>query len=212
VANIPILRGLVTRWVFNFRYANPHIQKVTPEKRPTPQRRSSSLSEKASRRVHNIRMVRKLLPCIDDDFSSSLATPKRSKLRPQRSDQSSSSLTPSSHNRMQGYISYLGLSRRNSLDRYESASVCEKADTREMVHSIGSLGSAPTLVESTDMDWKCWDSSVLHAKKSSPTLRATEPFSPVPPLSPLTPLTSCRLKSALDGKEFDFDDDIWPYR
>jgi hypothetical protein len=188
VANIPILRGLVTRWVFDFR-----SEKTGPQERkerPTAQRRKSNLSGKA----HRNGLMRKLLPCIDD-FSSSLATPERSRQRPEQFSLS----------RTRKLSTYLGRSRRDS---FENASACEKANVRETVTSIG---SAPTLLGSANRESNQWDNSILHAKRSSPTLRPTEPFIPLRPLSSLTPLDPVRMRSALDGEEFDLEDGVWPY-
>jgi hypothetical protein len=47
---------------------------------------------------------------------------------------------------------------------------------------------------------------VVHAKPSSPTLRPAEPFGNMEPLSEMQPLEQVRLRSALDGEEFDFGD------
>ncbi|KAF9698221.1 hypothetical protein EKO04_003868 [Ascochyta lentis] len=199
VANIPILRGLVTRWVFDFR--GTKAAPTERKDRPVPLRKRSNLSEKAHRKVHRNPMMRRLLPCIDD-FSSSLATPEQSKQRPERS--------PGFGSRK--LSAYLSRSRRSSADCYDSADACEKANVRETVTSIG---SAPTLIGSAlgsaNRESKQWDSSVLHAKRSSPTLKPTEPFGVLRPLSEIQPLEQVRMRSALDGKEFDFDEEIWPY-
>jgi hypothetical protein len=87
------------------------------------------------------------------------------------------------------------------LERYETADFCEKGDMLETVRSVGSLGSAPTLVESKDMGigWKSME-------MDSPTLSPTRRFSTAS-LSPITPLTPARLR----GIEDDEDDDIYPY-
>jgi hypothetical protein len=81
------------------------------------------------------------------------------------------------------------------VDRYETANACEKADVLETVRSIGSLGSAPTLVDNNrEIDWKHWESPLLSPKKSSPTL------------SPITPLSPVRLRCLEDPRDDDDDD------
>jgi hypothetical protein len=68
----------------------------------------------------------------------------------------------------------------------------------ETVRSMGSLCSAPTLVESKDVEWKSMD---------SPTLSPTTRFS-TQTLIPVTPLTPVRLRGIEDG---EVDDEIYPY-
>lgn len=204
VANIPILRGLVTRWVFNFKRVKG--DSTSRKERPIPLRKRSGLSEKAHKRARKSMMMRKLLPCIDD-FSSSLATPEQSKRRSER-PLGSGTFTTLSHYRTRKLSTYLSHSQRSSSDRYDSSDACEKATIRETVTSIG---SAPTLICSANRESKQWDSSVLHAKRSSPTLRPTEPFGSMRPLSEIQPLEQVRMRSALDGEEFDFEEEIWPY-
>lgn len=218
VANIPILRGLVTRWVFNFRSEKP-----TPEgrkERPAALRKRSGLSEKAHRKVHKNLMMRKLLPCIDD-FSSSLATPERSKQRHDNPLRSGTFITLAHHDRKSRRLSsYLTRSRRSSTEPYDSADSIEKGKggARETVTSIG---SAPTLIGSINRESKQWDalqsptfqSSTLHAKRSSPTLRPVEPFGTLSSVDEVRPLEQVRMRSALDGEEFDFGDleERWEY-
>jgi hypothetical protein len=208
VANIPILRGLVTRWVFDFR--GTKAAPTDRKDRPVPLRKRSNLSEKAYRKVHRNHMMRRLLPCIDD-FSSSLATPEQSKQRPGHSLGSGTFTTLSRHTNRK-LSTYLSRSPRSSADCYDSADACEKANVRGTVTSIG---SAPTLIgsalESANRNSRQWESAALHAKRSSPTLRPTEPFGTMRPLSEIQPLEQVRLTSALDGEEFDFGEEMWPY-
>ncbi|KAJ4331217.1 hypothetical protein N0V87_009344 [Didymella glomerata] len=202
VANIPILRGLVTRWVFNFRSAEPPTERAA---RPTPQHRKSSLSDRAHRRVTKNPIMRRLLPCIDD-FSSSLATPERSKQRPGSHRPLSGTFTTLalSHSETSRKLStYLSRSAsRRSSTGYESGGSLDKAPRA----TVTSIGSAPTLIGSPNRESAVWDASVLHAKPSSPTLRPAEPFGNMEPLSEMQPLEQVRLRSALDGEEFDFGD------
>lgn len=198
VANIPILRGLVTRWVFNFRSG-----KILPQdrkERPVVLRKRSDFSEKAHQRVHKNRVMRKLLPCIDD-FSSSLATPEQSKQRPERSLSGTFTTLTQSHHKSRTLSMYF--SRNNC---YESADLLEKGTDGG---TITSIGSEPTLIGSLDRKSAQWDSAALHAKKSSPTLRPSEPFATMEPLSEIRPLEHVRMRSALDGGEFDFGEAVW---
>ncbi|KAF1996182.1 hypothetical protein P154DRAFT_443848 [Amniculicola lignicola CBS 123094] len=182
VANIPILRGLVTRWVFNFKT------------QPTPMERefrnelqwSSSNSSTFTRVARKNRLAQKILPCIQDDFSSSL---DRSKSR----EPGYPARIVTTDYRKNPYRSRR--SRRNSMDRYDTADSCEKGDALETVRSIGSLGSAPTLVESRQLDWKIGDASPMSSPRriSSPTL------------SPITPLSPCIFR------ERDEEEEIYPY-
>ena len=200
VANIPILRGLVTRWVFNFRSEKIALQ--DRKERPIVLRKRSKLSEKARQKVHRSPMMRKLLPSIDD-FSSSLATPEQSKQRPERSLSGTFTTLTQSHHNTRKLCTYFSRS-----DRYESADSLEKATDRETVTSIG---SAPTLVGSLNRESSQWDSGMLHAKRSSPTLRPSEPFATMEPLSEIQPLEQVHMRSALDGREFDFEEAVWAW-
>lgn len=210
VANVPILRGLVTRWVFNFRSAEPPAERAT---RPLPPHRKSSLSDRAHRKVAKNPLMRRLLPCIDD-FSSSLATPERSKQRPgsQRPLSGTFTTLARTHSKTSRKVStYLSRSAsRRSSTGYESGDSIEKAGARATVTSIG---SAPTLIGSLNRESAAWDASVLHAKRSSPTLRPIEPFGAMEPLSEIQPLEQVRLRSALDGEEFEIEDlsEGWPF-
>ncbi|KAF2689183.1 hypothetical protein K458DRAFT_290944 [Lentithecium fluviatile CBS 122367] len=193
VANIPILRGLVTRWVFNFK------TKAVPMEREfrNDWQWSSSNSSTFTRVARRNRIARKIMPCIDDDFSSSLARSKdiRDPNIPARivpADFNKKDRSYRSRSRKQ--------SRRNSLDRYEKADCCEKGDVLETVRSIGSLGSAPTLVEShKEMEWRFSESSLMSSPRrvSSPTL------------SPITPLSPCVLREVQD--EDEDEDEIMRY-
>ncbi|KAJ4988723.1 integral membrane protein [Stagonosporopsis vannaccii] len=198
VANIPILRGLVTRWVFNFRSEKIALQDRI--ERPVVLRKRSNFSEKAHQKAHRSPMMRKLLPCIDD-FSSSLATPEPSKQHPERSLSSTFTTLTQSHHKTHKLSTYFS---RN--DRYECADSLEKATVCETVTSIG---SAPTLVGSLSRESAQWDNGVLHAKRSSPTLRPCEPFGAIEPLGEIQPLEQVRMRSALDGGEFDFGEAVW---
>ncbi|KAF1851883.1 uncharacterized protein K460DRAFT_325217 [Cucurbitaria berberidis CBS 394.84] len=196
VANIPILRGLVTRWVFNFK------TKATPLEREFrgDWQCNTSNSSDISRYARKNRVVQKILPCIQDDFSSSLATRSGGDIRPEREPHYPPRVVATGEYRKKG--SYFPRSRRNSLDRYEKVNSCEKGDMLETIGSIGSLGSAPTLVESKDIGngWKNMDSPPL-----SPTRRISTTT-----LSPITPLTPCRLRGIEDDED-DEDDKIYPY-
>lgn len=206
VANIPILRGLVTRWVFNFRSGEP-----TPQDRkdqPVPLRKRSKLSKRAHKKVHNSPMMRKLLPCIDD-FSSSLATPEPSKQRHDRPLSGTFTFTSTStHHKSRKLSTYLSRSRsQHSTNAYATADSLEKGTN--VLETVTSIGSA-TLVGSMNRGSAQWDSAVLHAKRSSPTLRATEPFG-MEPLREMQPLEPVRMRSALDGEAFEPGDAVWPY-
>ncbi|KAH7361232.1 hypothetical protein BKA66DRAFT_573579 [Pyrenochaeta sp. MPI-SDFR-AT-0127] len=193
VANIPILRGLVTRWVFNFR------TKATPLERDFRgnwQWNSSNSSDISGKPRPN-RVVQKILPCIQDDFSSSLATRTSGNTLAERNPHYPPRIITGEYRKK---VSYFPRSRRNSMDRYETADSCEKGDMLETVRSVGSLGSAPTLVESKEMGWKSMD-------LDSPPLSPTRRFSAAT-LSPITPLTPCRLRGIEDDEE---DDEIYPY-
>lgn len=206
VANIPILRGLVTRWVFNFRSEQPAPQ--DRKDRPIPLRKRSNLSKKAHKKVHNNPMMRKLLPCIDD-FSSSLATPEPSKQRSDRPLSGTFTFTSvQSHHKSRKLSTYFSRSRPTSTDAYEQSTSLEKGNVRETVTSIG---SAPTLIGSMNRESAQWDPAVLQAKRSSPTLRATEPFGGMETLREVQPLEPVRMRSALDGEAFEPGDAVWPY-
>ncbi|KAF2268135.1 hypothetical protein CC78DRAFT_613350 [Lojkania enalia] len=184
VANVPILRGLVTRWVFNFRTKATPIE---PEFRNDWQW-SSSNSSAFTKVARKSRIAQKIMPCIQEDFTSSLDRTKNgdpdfppkivtTDYRKNRSQKSRKS-------------------RRNSLDRrYDTADSCEKGEVLETVRSIGSLGSAPTLVETRELEWKIAEGSPMSSPRriSSPTL------------SPITPLTPCLLRGVED------DNEIYPY-
>ncbi|OAL49972.1 hypothetical protein IQ07DRAFT_587645 [Pyrenochaeta sp. DS3sAY3a] len=197
VANIPILRGLVTRWVFNFK------TKATPLEREFrgDWQWNSSNSSDISRHVRKNRVVQKVLPCIQDDFSSSLATRSRGDTRNEHDPHLPPRIITSGDYRKK--VSYFPRSRKGSMDRYDSSNSCEKGDMLETVRSVGSLGSAPTLVESKEvgMGWKSLD-------LDSPPLSPTRRFSTAT-LSPITPLTPARLRGIEDDE--DEEDEIYPY-
>jgi hypothetical protein len=198
VANIPILRGLVTRWVFNFR------TKATPcEQEREVQGNwqwNTSNSSDLSRSARGHRVVKKVFPCIQDDFSSSLGSRDvRTPLQPQRPDYPARIITNGDYRKK---VSYFPRSRRNSLDRYQTSDSCEKGDMLETVRSVGSLGSAPTLVEKDiEVRWKSMD---LDSPPLSPT-RSSRRFSTATLTSPITPVAPARLR----GIEDKDDDDIY---
>lgn len=66
----------------------------------------------------------------------------------------------------------------------------------ETVRSIGSLGSAPTLVDSKDMDWK---------EPGSPMSMSSPRRVSSPTVSPISPMAPCLLREVED------DDEIYPY-
>ncbi|KAH8730469.1 hypothetical protein GQ44DRAFT_746895 [Phaeosphaeriaceae sp. PMI808] len=216
VANIPILRGLVTRWVFNFR------TKATPVERERELRGdwqwNTSESSDLGRYARGNRVVKKIFPCIQDDFSSSLASHSadiRTPLQQQKPDFPPRLITTSDYRKKNPYFPR---SRRNSLDRYATSDSCEKGDVLETVRSIGSLGSAPTLVECRElgMDWKGFDldSPPLSPTRSDrrysvdPRFSTDRRFSAQTLTSPITPVAPCRLRHIEDK---DDDDEIYPY-
>lgn len=180
VANIPILRGLVTRWVFNFR------TKATPMEREfrNDWQWSTSNSSTFTRVARKNRLIQKIIPCIDDDFSSSLA-----RSRDIRDPKVPARIVPADYRKNRSKSRRP--SRRNSLDRYEKSDCCEKGDVLETVRSIGSLGSAPTLVESKEIEWRLSEASPMSSPRrfSSPTL------------SPVAPLSPCLLREIEDEDE-----------
>ena len=187
VANIPILRGLVTRWVFNFKTKATPIER---EFRSEWQHSSSSNSSTFTRVARRSRIIQKIMPCIDDDFSSSLARSKDHigpafppRVVPADFRKKNLSFKPKSRKQ----------SRRNSLDRYEEADCCEKGDVLETVRSVGSLGSAPTLVDSRkDFEWRLSSASIM----SGPPRRFSSP-----PVSPVTMINPCILREVEDEDE-----------
>jgi hypothetical protein len=209
VANIPILRGLVTRWVFNFR------TKATPMEREREERGgdwqwNTSNSSDLSQYTRRARAVRKMFPCIQDDFSSSLASHSKGDSQvtyAQRPEFPPRLITTGEYRKK---TSYFPRSRRNSQDRYESSGCCEKGDMLETVRSIGSLGSAPTLVESTEAGRR-WKSMDLDSPPQSPTSRDSRRFSTATLTSPITPVAPCRLRGIEDEDADDDDEKIYIY-
>jgi hypothetical protein len=213
VANIPILRGLVTRWVFNFR------TKATPLEREQEIQGNwqwnTSNSSDLSRFARGNRVVKKVFPCIQDDFSSSLASRSggdlRAPLQPQRPNYPPRLITTGDYRKKH---SYFPRSRRNSLDRYQTADSCEKGDVLETVRSVGSIGTAPTLVGSMEEEIeKRWKSMDLDSPPVSP-IRSSRRFSTQTLTSPITPVMPCRLRGIEDrpGDDDDDDDVRYPYR
>ncbi|KAL6705516.1 hypothetical protein ACN47E_006633 [Coniothyrium glycines] len=210
VANIPILRGLVTRWVFNFRTkATPHERELRGDWQWNTSN-SSDLSRYARKKTP--RVVQKILPCIQDDFSSSLATRDGNTATGLRRvpDFPPRIVTVFDHHHQRQKRTYFPRSRRNSLERYETADSCEKGDMLETVCSIGSIGTAPTLVESKEMGGTRWKSMDLDSPPLSP-LRDSTRFSAATLTSPITPLTPCRLRGIEDDDEDDEDECIYRY-
>ncbi|KAH7116902.1 hypothetical protein B0J11DRAFT_552855 [Dendryphion nanum] len=187
IANIPILRGLVTRWVFNFR------TKATPVEREfrTDWNSSSNSSTFTRAALRKHRFTKKILPCIQEDFTSTLDRTAR--------DEEDAGYPPKiaipDDRKNRSYKSRK--SRRSSPERsYASADSCEKGNMLETVRSIGSLGSAPTLVESRELEWT--KSGDFGSPMSSPRRISS------PPISPITPMAPCLLRND--------DDEIYPYR
>ncbi|EMD64289.1 hypothetical protein COCSADRAFT_117484 [Bipolaris sorokiniana ND90Pr] len=237
VANIPILRGLVTRWIFNFRTkATP----MDPEARTDNNWQQWDLSSSSagdsrytrrnSKKSVKVRMFNKILPCIQDDFSSSLAT-RTSTSGDATTNKAGASahITECKKPRLPSKIvtnnppkrTYFSRpSRRNSQDRYAASSHCEKGDANvlESVRSVGSsLESAPTLVDSKygrgSMGCKSLE---LDSPPVSPTTVVPgRRYSAATLLhSPITPLSPVRLRGIGDAGEYDeYDDDegIYPH-
>ncbi|KAF2017335.1 hypothetical protein BU24DRAFT_420376 [Aaosphaeria arxii CBS 175.79] len=192
VANVPILRGLVTRWVFNFKTKATPIER---EFRSDFQWNSSSNSSTLTRVARRNRIAQKIMPCIQEDFSSSLDLDHtRTKgMEPEYPPK----IVTNDYRKNRNYKPRR--SRRNSPERsYATANRCEKGDMLETVRSIGSLGSAPTLVESREVDWT--KSGDFGSPMSSPRRFSS------PPMSPISPLSPCRLRGIEDE-----DDEIYPY-
>ncbi|KAF2748971.1 hypothetical protein M011DRAFT_457083 [Sporormia fimetaria CBS 119925] len=206
VANVPILRGLVTRWVFNFR------TKATPVEREAAcnsdwQWNSSANSSAFTRVARRHRIAQKILPCIQDDFSSSLARsgdfyndPKS----PSNPNYPARIITkPRTHKSKPGKSKV----RRNSTPDtvFASSDSCEKGDMLETVRSIGSLGSAPTLVDSKELDWKRFSDPGSPTMQISPSRRISSPM-----MSPISPLAPCVVRE-VDEDDEDADDGIYPF-
>jgi hypothetical protein len=200
VANIPILRGLVTRWVFNFR------TKATPMEREREfhgnnwQWNTSNASDE-SRAPRGKRVVAKLFPCIQDDFSSSLASKDTQDTPTSPHHQLPPRLATAASHRKKA--SYFPRSRRTSLG--------EKTDVLETVRSLGSLGSAPTLVETKDADMLRWKSMDLESPPLSPVRFSIERrFSAATLTSPITPVAPCRLRGIEDEDGNGEAEEMWP--
>jgi hypothetical protein len=145
------------------------------------------------------RIARKILPCIDEDFSSSLARsgdvrepnyPPRIVTTDYRKNRSYKPGKPD-----------VDWDRDSFEKNYEAANCCEKGDMLTTVTSIGSLGSAPTLVDGKEIDWR-YSFPGSPASISSPRRISTISS---PPMSPITPLAPCLLRNVED------DDEIYPY-
>ncbi|KAL5114841.1 hypothetical protein ACEQ8H_007270 [Pleosporales sp. CAS-2024a] len=210
VANIPILRGLVTRWVFNFRTKATPLERERECYQENWQWNTSNSSD-LSRFTRPNRVVKKLFPCIQDDFSSSLASHSgndvRAPLQPQQRPNFPPRLvTTGDYHRSK--TSFFSRSRRNSLDRYATSDSCEKGDVLGTVRSVGSVGSAPTLVESKEMEMR-WKSMDLDSPPISP-VRSSRRFSTATLTNPITPVAPCRLRGIEDQSDNE-DDNIYPY-
>lgn len=156
---------------------------------------SSGNSSQFTRVARRHRIAQKIMPCIDDDFSSSLARSHdvRDPEKPPR-------IVTTDYRKDRSYKSKARKSRRNSMDRsYETADSCEKGDMLETVRSIGSLGSAPTLVDSREIDWKSF------GEPGSPTSFSSPRRVSSPTMSPITPLDPCLLREVED------EDEIYPF-
>jgi chromatin remodeling complex protein RSC6 len=156
---------------------------------------TSSNSSTFTRVTRRNRVAQKIMPCIQDDFSSSLARSCdiRDPDYPPR-------IITTDYRKNRAYKSKSRKSRRNSTEKsYETADSCEKGDMLERVRSIGSLGSAPTLVDTRDMDWKSFGEPV------SPTTIASARRPSSPTLSPISPLAPCLVR------EVDEEDEIYPF-
>lgn len=214
VANIPILRGLVTRWVFNFRTKATPMERDFRSDWQWSTSTSSTVTRVASRRT---KFLHKIIPCIDTDFSSSLARSnehtdlvKPARIAPAVLHKRRSSLKCRSRKQ----------SRRNSIDRYEEANCLEKGDVLERVTSVGSLESDPTLIGSPkEVEWRFSEATMMSAPRrtSETTLisnhrrasEATFMSSPRrvsgatlgPPLSPISPLGPVLLREVEDEDE-----------
>ena len=178
----------MTRWVFNFR-----TEATPPERefRGDWQWNNSSDSSTFTRVARKHRIAQKILPCIQEDFSSSLDRTARD----EREADYPSKIVSADYRKNRSYKSRK--SRRSSPERsYASADSCEKGNMLETVRSIGSLGSAPTLVESRELEWT--KSGDFGSPMSSPRRISS------PPISPITPMAPCLLRND--------DDEIYPYR
>lgn len=169
VANIPILRGLVTRWTFNFG----------PKSRPTPQRvirsdrhwRGSHTSGFSSFRKKRS-LAKKFLPWIRADFSSSLAT------RSSGPATGNGSLDKQLKSHQRTIIAETEINwtynsmraQKGGPEQFEMAASCEKGEARETRQSTMSRGSVASFVGGGVMGLKNLDSP---------------PVSPVRPLSPV---------------------------
>ncbi|KNG50024.1 hypothetical protein DDE82_004597 [Stemphylium lycopersici] len=264
VANIPILRGLVTRWIFNFRTkatplecrgvdngnGNGNGNQENWQQQQRQQRQGQwdsshcssdmgSRSSQSMRKSRTARVIQKILPCVHDDFSSSLATRsdqgktdtnvvvvEQHQQRPKRPDFPSPPLPPRClaapsicQKRSYSYFSRSPRRHHSPDDRFQAAGSCEKGgvDMTETVRSVGSLGSAPTLVESKDVAG--WDGSGKRWKSMELELES-------PPVSPnarresaatlhagVAPLTAARLRGeSIDEDEVECGrDGIYPF-
>lgn len=171
VANIPILRGLVTRWVFNFKTKATPIEREFRSHWQWSNSDSSTITHMASRKR---RFLNKIIPCLEDDFSSSLAGSsdflepgKQKRLKPAVLQKKHRSARARSHKP----------SRRNSVDQYEKADCLEKGDILETVTTVGSLDGATTLVDSPkDVEWRLSESTIRASpRRTSDTTFVTFP-------------------------------------
>jgi hypothetical protein len=228
VANIPILRGLVTRWIFDFRTkATPMDREARTDNNWQQWDLSSSsagdsrYTRRNSKKSTKARIVQKILPCIQDDFSSSLATRTSNSADDSNNKAGvSAKVTECKKPRLPGKIItnnpkrmyFSRSSRRNSQDRYQASSHYEKGDSTVTgtVRSIGSsLESAPTLVESKygNRSSVGCKSMELESPPVSP-VRGGRRYSATPLLhSPITPLSPVRLRGIGDEDE-DEDEDV----
>lgn len=162
---------------------------------------SSSDSSTFTRVTRRHRIMRKILPCVDEDFSSSLA---------RSGDVNEPNYPPkiitTDYRKNRSYKSRK--SRRNSIDRYEKSDSLEKGDAVETARSIGSLGSSPTLVESKELEWKMAEGGHISSIYDRRMSTMSNPYGrrmSSPTLSPISPLSPCLLRGIED------DDEIYPY-
>jgi hypothetical protein len=162
---------------------------------------NSSTFTRVGRVAKKNRIAQKIMPCINEDFSSTLDKGARE----EKEVDYPPKIITTDYRKNRSYKSRK--SRRNSTDHtYESADSCEKGDMLETVRSIGSLGSAPTLVDSKEIDWKSFGEPGSPTTLGSPRDYTRRVSSPT--LSPISPLAPCLLRDRKDSRD---DDEIYPF-
>ena len=177
---------------------------------------NSSTFTRVGRVARKNRIAQKIMPCINEDFSSTLDKGAKERRGEKEVDYPPKIVT-TDYRKNRSYKSRKGFSRRNSTDHtYESADSCEKGDMLETVRSIGSLGSAPTLVDTREIDWKSFGEPGSPTSFASPRRGSSPTLSPIgprrmssPTLSPISPLAPCLLRDVEELK--DDDDEIYPF-